>query len=354
MTTLRHWDEDAALDELYAELSDSDLQPLWRLHGLLTPEPVVAARPYRWEGRTLRRLAERSGKLVGIDRGGDRRVLACANPGLAGAPYATSTLWAAVQYLGPGELAPAHRHTPAALRFVLSGAGVWTLVDGDPLHMARGDLVLTPSRTFHEHHNPGDEPMTWMDVLDLPIVAALDAVFYEDGCSEDVDARTDPSSVSERLYGAGAGLLPVDLPDDLDGSAPARRPYSSLTAYRWEHTDLALRSQLEVTGRPQATLRFTDPRSGADVLPTMRCEMTRVRAASRTSPTRQTGSRVATVLNGSGSVTIAEEVFALEPGDIFVVPSWSRSSLAADSELDVFTTSDAPVLEALGLFRRSA
>ncbi|MFI5958989.1 cupin domain-containing protein [Cryptosporangium sp. NPDC051539] len=325
-------------------MSENELQPLWMLKGLLTPEPVVATVPYVWPAATLTRLASRSGELVGIDRGGDRRVLACANPGLGGAPYASSTLWAAVQYLGPGEVAPAHRHTPAALRFVLSGAGVWTLVDGDPLHMARGDLVLTPSMTFHEHHNPGDRPMTWMDVLDLPVVAGLDAVFFEEGPSEEVDARTDRLSRSELRYGGGPGLVPSS-PDPV-------RPHSPLLAYRWEHTDVALEALLEGESKSHGTIRFVDPLGGRDVMPTLRCEMTRVRAHARTPSHRQTGSRVGTVLNGTGIADIGGKTFALGPGDIFVVPSWGAFSVSADEQLDLFSTSDAPVLEALGLFRQ--
>lgn len=346
MSTTRFHDDDADLEALYGELGDSDLQPLWKLTGLLTDEPHVATRPYLWPAATLTRLARRSGELVGIDRGGDRRVLACANPGLGGAPYASSTLWAAVQYLGPGEVAPAHRHTPAALRFILSGDSVWTLVDGDPLHMSRGDLLLTPSMTFHEHHNPGDHPMMWMDVLDLPIVAGLDAVFFEEGPSEEVTARTDPRSDSERRYGAGAGLLPVDAPQHTG----ARR-YSPLLAYRWTHTAEALESLLESDERTHASIRYANPVTGTDVMPTMRCEMTRIRPGARTEPARRTGSLICTVLNGRGTAHIADEQFDLGPGDIYVVPSWARYHLQADSQLDVFTTSNAPVLDALSLYR---
>lgn len=346
MATSRFVSSDAALDELYGELSDNALQPLWELRGLLTPEPVVRTRPHRWPAAQLRRLAERSGELVGIDRGGDRRVLACANPGLGGAPYATSTLWAAVQYLGPGELAPAHRHTPAALRFVLEGDGVWTLVDGDPLRMAAGDLILTPSMTFHEHHNPGDAPMTWMDVLDLPVVAALDAVFFEEGPTEEVDRRVDEVSGSERLWGGGPGMLPV-RPEKLAHD----RPHSPLLAYRWADTDRALSAALDRDGVDDAELRFADPATGGDVMPTMRCEMRRVRAGTRTTTRRRTGSRVGTVLHGTGVAHIGSESFELGPGDIVAVPSWAPYRLQADEELDVFSVSDAPVLEALGLGR---
>ena len=349
MSTLRFTDDAPEIDALYAELSEHDLQPLWKLRGLLTPEPVVATRPHLWPAATLTRLARRSGELIGIDRGGDRRVLACANPGLDGAPYASSTMWAAVQYLGPHEVAPAHRHTPAALRFILSGNGVWTLVNGDPLHMSRGDLVLTPSMTFHEHHNPGDESMTWMDVLDLPTVAGLDAVFYEDGASEEVDVRVDLVSQSEHLYGGGPGLLPVT-----SGKTTPEQRHSPLLAYRWAQTDTALDSLVDQADARHATLRYANPTNGKDVMPTIRCEMTRLRPDAHTEPVRQTGSRIGTVLNGHGTAHIAEQTFVVGPGDIFVVPSWASYRLEArNADLDVFSTTDAPILEALGLHRQS-
>ena len=183
MATTRFHDGAPDVDGLYADLAAADLQPLWVQPGLLTRTPGRLT-PHIWRWKTLRDLAERSGDLVGIERGGDRRVLSLAHPDLGGLPFATHTLWGAVQFLGGGELAPAHRHTPAALRFVLEGSGVWTLVNGDPIHMAPGDLVLTPSWTWHEHHNPGTEPMIWFDGLDLPLVRNLDAVFFEPGGEE--------------------------------------------------------------------------------------------------------------------------------------------------------------------------
>ena len=204
MGTRRFAAPDPELAELYRQLAEEDLQPLWELTGLLTPEPVVRGVPHRWRGKHLRELGGRAGDLVPVDRGGDRRVLACSNPGLDGRPYAVSTLWAAVQYLRGHEVAPAHRHTPAALRFIVEGEGVWTLVDGDPLHMGTGDLLLTPSWTFHEHHNPGDAPMIWMDVLDLPVVAALDAVFFEEGPSEEASTAVAPRTAPPGGYGGGA------------------------------------------------------------------------------------------------------------------------------------------------------
>lgn len=331
------------LDVLYKQLAEGDLQPLWELPGAITRTPAVRAVPFRWAARELRELGELASELVPIERGGDRRVLACCNPGLGGAPYALPTLWAAVQFLRAHEVAPAHRHSPAALRFVVEGEGVFTLVDGDPLHMAAGDLVLTPSMTFHEHHNPTDQPMIWLDVLDLPLVEALGAVFFEEGPSEQAESAVAERSASESWFG-GPGLVPIDGP-------PVVSPASPLLAYRWADTDRALRAQLALTGASRARLRFSDPVRGGDVLPTMRCEMERVVAGATTAPERQTGGRISTVLHGTGRMRIGEASFDVAPGDILAIPTWSPWSVEATEQLDLFSTTDAPVLEALGLFR---
>lgn len=335
------------LGQMYDAFQQADVQGLWTMPGLLTPVPRPSAVPHRWDGRTLRALADQARELVSIDRGGDRRVLACVNPGLGGAPYATNTLWAAVQALGPGERAPAHRHTPAALRFVLSGDGVWTAVDGDPLSMSTGDLILTPSWTFHEHFNPGTSPMTWLDVLDLPMVAYLDAVFFEAGAGEPVSGQPARSD-AEHWFGGGPGLLP--LPGRTH--AVAGRSRSPLLAYRWVDTDRALNGQLAQQPDRIAAVRYADPSTGRDVMPTLRCEMFRVPPQASPERWRQTGSRVLSVLNGLGHVRVGDQSFPLAPGDIIAVPSWTPIVFEADSTLDIFSVSDEVVLEALGLSRR--
>jgi gentisate 1,2-dioxygenase len=271
-------------------------------------------------------------------------VLAMANPGLRGRPYATATMWAGIQYLNAGEIAPAHRHTPAALRFVLEGAGVWTLVNGDALSMAPGDLVLTPSMSWHEHRNPGETPMIWLDALDLPLVESLDAVFFEDGPDES-DVTVYELSQSEISYGGGPGLVP-------GGEAPALA-HSPLLIYRWAATDVALTRLLCADGQGTASIRFTNPATGADAMPTMRCEMHRVAAGASTDRVRETGSSVWVCFDGEGTVELGGAHTAVGHGDVIAVPSWVPWSFRADREMTLFRVSDAPVLEALALMRRA-
>jgi gentisate 1,2-dioxygenase len=102
-----------------------------------------------------------------------------ANPGLDGKPYITNTLFAAYSLYNPGERAPVHRHTPSASRFVLDGDGGFTVVEGEKLKMSRGDLILTPTGTWHDHGNDGQQAVIWVDVLNVPLVESLNATQFE-------------------------------------------------------------------------------------------------------------------------------------------------------------------------------
>ncbi len=339
------------LDDLYQAFSKEQLAPLWTQVGELMPgQPTPSARPHVWRWRTLFDLAEQAGRLVPVDRGGERRAIALANPGLGGLPYATTTLWAAIQYLAPGETAPEHRHTQNAFRFVVEGQGVWTVVDGDPVSMQRGDLLLTPGWHFHGHQNVADSPMAWLDGLDIPFVHQTDSGFFAYGSDTLTDTSTPDRSRAERLW-AHPGLQPVALLGE--------RRSSPMAAYRWQHTDRALAEQLEIEreghqatmGAGHAAVRFSNPTTGGDVMPTIRAEFHRLRAGAVSGLRREVGSSVWQVFAGSGSVWLGGTGNRLQRGDLFVVPSWAEYELTAGEGMDLFRFSDAPIFEALGQYR---
>jgi gentisate 1,2-dioxygenase len=338
---------DTELAALYRDLAAVDLRPLWTITDrLLPPTPQPQAIPWLWSAATMKPLARRAIALVPVERGGERRVLSLQNPGLGGQPYAAGTLWGALQCLGPREAAPAHRHTPGAIRFVLEGDGVWTTVDGDACDMHPGDLVLTPSWNWHDHVNGGDGEMYWFDGLDLPMVAALDAVFFEEypGPGEQQPEPAEHNS-SERAHRDGtryrAGL--VDGPLD-----PAPSP---LLIYRWADTDAQLQQQAAVSDEPLLTVEYVNPNTGASVLPTLGCAAQRVRAGRRSAPVRRVGNAVYVAFRGRGSTVIDGRRFDWGPGDMFVAPSWSAVEHAAEEQADLFVLTDAPVQRALGLYR---
>lgn len=344
----------ADLEALYRDAADGQLIPLWtQVDELMPSRPTPQAQPYVWRWSDLYAVAQRAGDLVPVGRGGERRALALANPGLAGRPFATPTLWAAIQYLGAHEVAPEHRHTQSAFRFVLEGEGVWTVVNGDPVAMRRGDFLLTPGWHFHGHQNVSGHPTAWLDGLDIPFVAATDSSFFEYGPDKLTERSTPDRSRGERLW-AHPGLLPV--------ASSGRRPNSPISAYRWEHTDRALADQLalESEGYPgtvsegHAAVRFTNPTTGRDVMPTMRAEVHRLRAGAVSLSTREVGSSVWQVFSGTGEVRIGNHNFTVGHGDLFAVPSWAEVQLAAGGNLDLFRFSDAPIFEALSLTHTNA
>lgn len=344
-------EEQAALERLYHDFGSAHMIPLWTQTGELMPmQPTPKARPHVWKWDTLLPLAERAGDLVPVGRGGERRAIALANPGLDGLPYTTPTLWTAIQYLGPREVAPEHRHSQNAFRFVVEGEGVWTVVNGDPVAMRRGDFLLTPGWHFHGHHNQTDQPMAWLDGLDIPLVHHTDTGFFEFGPDEVTDKATPDLSRSERLW-AHPGLRPLSGLDD--------RPSSPIAAYRWEHTDRALREQLalEDEGHPgvvepgHAAIRYTNPTSGGDVMPTIRAEFHRLRAGASTATRREVGSAVWQVFDGSGVVTLNGTETRVHRGDVFAVPSWAALTLQAETPLDLFRFADTPIFERLHQYR---
>jgi gentisate 1,2-dioxygenase len=328
------------LDALYGDIADVDLQPLWLQKGLLPKTPPLVMRPWLWSSKTLTDLATRAQTLVGIDRGGDRRVLALAHPDLDGKPFATQTLWGAIQILGVGENAPPHRHTPGALRFVMQGSGAWTAVNSDRISMGPGDLLLTPPMTWHEHQNEGNGPMLWFDGLDLPLVHGLDAVFFEPGGEEVGKHHSTLLSTTEKRYTA-PGVVPA--------GRTASTSYSDLTVYRWADTDRALDALLAANGGGGSAVRFTDPLTGRDIMSTLRAKMLRLAAGHRTTTTRTVGSSITVVFRGHGTSVIDGIVLPWSEGDLFVTPSWVAVDHHAHESSDLFVMSDEPVMEALGL-----
>ncbi|WP_204052739.1 cupin domain-containing protein [Microbispora siamensis] len=350
-----------ALEDLYRGFEQELLVPLWTEIGDLMPaHPRSRAVPHLWRWENLRRLAAQAGELVPVGRGGERRAIALANPALGGRPFATPTLWAAIQYLMPGEDAPEHRHTQHAFRFVVEGEGVWTVVGGDAVPMRRGDFLPQAGWNWHAHHNATAEPMAWLDGLDIPFQYLTETQFFEFGRDAIGDAEriTPERSRSERLWGH-PGLRPLSVGE--------LTPGTPLLSYKWEFTDRALADQLALeaegfggTVEPgHAAVRYTNPATGADVLPTLRAEMHRIARGAETTPVRETGSSVYQVFDGSGTVTVGDRTWTVTRGDLFAVPSWQPFSArseagSTDSDsgaLDLFRFGDAPVFEALRLDR---
>jgi gentisate 1,2-dioxygenase len=327
----------------YDEIAPKNLAPLWEvLHALITREPATPCVPVIWHYDEVRPYLMRSGKLI-TAKEAERRVLVLENPTLKGQSAITHTLYAGLQLILPGEVAPAHRHSQSALRFVLEGQGAYTAVDGERTYMSPGDFVITPSWTWHDHGNDSDEPMVWLDGLDVPLVALLDAGFMEPGNAEQ-QMVTKPSGDSLARY--GAGLLPVDWRPETRTSPIFNYPYA-----RTREALQTMRKRGDWDACHGLKLRYVNPASGDFAMPTMATFMQLLPKGFAGAPYRSTDGTVFVCIEGSGETRIGGEVLAWRPRDVFMVPAWARHSHHANEDAVLFSFSDRVVQEKLGLWR---
>lgn len=316
-------------------------------------EPRKQAVPYRWQWEDVQPRLHVASRTVPIEEC-ERRALVFANPGLGGKPYITPTIFAAYSLYNPGEQAPVHRHTPSASRFVLEGSGGFTTVAGEKLKMSRGDLILTPHGCWHDHGNEGDSPVIWVDVLDVPLMEALNVTMFEfdyreAGTAKHAQSISVPENYSTRLYARG-GLTPTFV-----DHRRSDKHHSPMLVYRWEHTREALEALRGMEGSPYdaITLEYTNPVDGGSVMPTMAFRASLLRASERTQPQRRSASSIFVVLEGSGSIDVEGEKIDWKPNDVFCVPSWKWYQLQADAGGAVlYSVTDEPSLRKLGVFRK--
>lgn len=315
--------------------------------------------PFVWHWNDVRGFLHRARELYSLEEA-DRRAFILSNPSVFPKHFTTNTLYVAYQLVGPGEVAAVHRHTPSASRFLLEGDGGYTVVSGEKCLMERGDLIMTPQGTWHDHGNDGTEPVIWVDVLDLPIVSHLGAVSFDFDYGETDDPRGEPIRKraqtvrhpighSGNLYGT-ANLLPT--------FAPRQREEGVGTpnyVYRWREAVAALERLQDYPGSPcdGIMLRYVNPIDGGPALPTMDFTVQLLRAGEVTAEHRHTSSTLYCVLEGSGASTVDGAELEWSENDCFVVPSWSwhshRSNNRARSIL--YAVSDLPVAEKLSLYR---
>jgi gentisate 1,2-dioxygenase len=274
----------------------------------------------------------------------ERRVLILENPGLRGQSKITTDLYAGVQLVLPGEVAPAHRHAQSALRFVLEGDGAHTAVNGERTTMHYGDFIITPPMAWHDHGNESGDPVFWLDGLDIPIVQFLDASFAD---HHDEDEQPISRPVGDANARFGSNLLPIDQ--------QASRGASPVFNYPYARTREAL-ATLAATGLWDPwhglKMRYSNPVTGGYPMTTIGAFIQLLPKGFTTAPYRSTDATVFVAVEGRGRTRIgADFVVDWQPRDIFVVPSWKRVVHEAPEDAVLFSFSDRPVQEALCLLR---
>ena len=333
---------------LYQDMSVQNLSPLWEvLHALVPQQPATPCAAALWKYEQVRPFLMRAGQAITAEEA-VRRVLILENPALRGQSRITQSLYAGLQLIMPGEVAPAHRHSQSALRFIVEGSGAYTAVDGERTLMRPGDFIITPSWTWHDHGNDADVPVIWLDGLDIPIVSFFDAGFAENASDKtQTVSKTEGSSFARY----GHNMAPVR------GDAPFG-PTSPIFSYPYERSREAL-DQLErdapIDAWDGVKLRYINPLTGGSPMPTMATFMQRLPAGFSGKPYRQTDGAVFSVVEGTGTAFVEGPAEALRfdfgPRDHFVVPSWHTLRLESGAGCVLFSFSDRPVHQALGIHK---
>ena len=334
---------EADRSDFYQRASAQSLAPLWRvLHGLVTETPMSPCVPAHWRYGDVRPYLIESCDLISTEEA-ERRVLVLENPGLPGQSRITRNLFAGLQIILPGEVAPAHRHVASALRFIVEGKNSYTAVAGERTTMEPGDFVITPSWSWHDHGNESDGPMVWVDGLDMHIVNMCDAGFREAYPERSHPIlRPEGSAIAE----AGYNLLPMDFESTSQTSPVFSYPYR------------VTRDALDRLSRHRDPdlchgykMKYINPVTGGSAMPTLTTAMQLLPKGFTTEPYRSTAGTVFVVVEGTGTVRAGDRRFAWMPHDIFVMPSWHPFAIEATSDAVIFTFSDRIVQEKLDFFR---
>jgi gentisate 1,2-dioxygenase len=345
METSRHPDR----ERFYAEISALNMTPLWEsLHTLVPREPDSPCVPAIWRYNEVRPHLRRSGELISAEEA-VRRVLILENPALRGHSAITQSLYAGLQLILPGEIAPSHRHVQSALRFIVDGRGAYTTVGGERTTMHPGDFIITPAWDWHNHGNEGlegsAEPVVWLDGLDIPMVR-----FFDAGFAENDSRRTQPVARPEGNSYARFGYNMV----------PVRHTHTSATSPIFSYPYSRSREALHTLQRQEASdpwqgfkLRYINPLTGGYPIPTIATYLQLLPNGFQGKAHRSTDGTVYCVVEGRGTAHIGGEQFMFEPKDIFVVPSWTPLRLGANEDAVLFSFSDRPVQQAMGILREA-
>ena len=334
--------EDLPVDYREA-LTGRNLVPLWpSLRGMLPPtKPQTQTRATLWRYQDIRPLLLQAGELTPIEKA-ERRVLVLANPGHGlQKMQASAAMYLGMQLLLPGEWAPAHRHTPNAVRMIVEGGGASTTVNGERCEMSRGDLVLTPTGQWHEHSHDGTEPVIWLDVLDLPLVHYLEASYHVDGPRQQVLPQR-----GDRTYARG-GVVPAPNFERSGAAYPMLR-------YPWAEVRAALESLAAEQPDLQAIqVAYVNPETGAPAENILGFYALMLKPAQTLPLPVRSPAMVFHMIEGGADVRVNEQRFTLDQADTCCAPGYTPVSLtnrSSDAPTFVFIADETPLHQKLGVY----
>jgi gentisate 1,2-dioxygenase len=323
-------------------LARQNLVPLWpSLRAVLPPgKPQPRTRPTFWSYQALKPLLLQAGDLTPIEKA-ERRVLVLANPGHGlEKMQASAAMYLGMQLLLPGEWAPAHRHTPNAVRMIVEGEGAYTTVDGQKCPMRRGDLILTPTGLWHEHGHDGDQPVVWLDVLDLPLVHYMEASYHVDGERQAIRPGDGGSA-----YARG-GVLPTPVFQRQNKAYPMLR-------YPWNEVRSALGDL--AAGQPEleaVQLTYVNPETGSDAQNILGFYALMLRPGQSLTLPARSPAMVFHLIEGGADVQIGEAAYTLAEADTCCAPGYTGVTLrnrSGKTPACFFIADETPLHRKLGV-----
>jgi len=332
------------LEELDRRLAEKWISGIWRIPAGARPgDPKTKIRPHLWKWADIYDGLVQARDQIKLERGqAERRTLRLVNPGAQEIEMTSHTLLFAFQMIQPGEVAPPHRHTMSAIRFILQGKGAYTNVDNQKMVMEDGDLILTPRWAWHEHAHEGTEPMIWIDGLDVPFIQSLQVVSFEPFPEKRMPLEAPRYDSS--AYGMARPVI-----------SEAEKPMAPLH-YRWKDIYPALKKLAEGDPNPYEgyAMEYVNPLTGGPTLPTLSCWIQLLKPGQRTQSHRHTSTVLYHAFRGRGTTVINGQDFNWEQGDNFIVPLWhwhEHANTSASDDAILFSMNDAPVLKPFGLYR---
>jgi gentisate 1,2-dioxygenase len=348
-------DIESQRQDIYAAVNKLNAYAFWLIQGDMEPaEPRVREKPHVWHYKDFEPLILKAAPIVPHELA-ERRAFILHNPGYdMSRPYTTNTQYIAYSFYLPGEVFEAHIHSPAASRVLLKSDGKgYTTVEGEKCYLDRGDLVITPSGTWHDHGNEGKVPMVWVDMLDIPVPALFNAGkfgwdYKENGVSVNRQSPTRSHLYSKRHYGFG-GVRPRFAQTEIGNR-------TSSPQLHWKYTDVraALNAVRDEPGDPYdgIIVDYVDVMTGGPIQKTQNFSMQLLRPGEHTLSHRHTNSTVYVCLEGSGYTIINGEKYSWEEDDVFCIPSmhWHEHvNPSKTSDVVLYSVTDSPAMEKLGL-----
>lgn len=325
------------------QLTGHNLVPLWpSLRGVMPPEkPRPQTKPTMWSYQQIKPLLLEAGKLTPIEKA-ERRVLVLANPGHGlEKMQASPAIYLGMQLLLPNEWAPSHRHTPNAVRMIVEGGGAYTTVEGEKCAMSRGDLILTPTGLWHEHGHDGDQPVIWLDVLDLPLVYYMEASYHVNGKQQTVH-----SGSAEKQFAAG-GLLPSPMFEKNKKRYPMLR-------YPWVDAKRALIQMSQDASQIECfQITYVNPLTGEDVENILGFYALMLIPGQKLRLPARSPACVFHVIEGAVVASIADHSFDLDEADTCCAPGYTPVVLQNKNKNEaafLFMTDESPLHRKLGVY----